>query len=137
MGFFKRAGNFKTACQWLGVYDVIGMPFWIFPPYQKSPNWMILISINFHFLCFSEYKTMLVQAGSFWIPFSLFKTVVQYKQELDPSLELFSNNSRLGSNYRFHIMIDDFSKLHVPFEVCTYLHTKFWKIQEIEYKCCL
>ena len=69
-------GKFKTAFQWLGVYDVIGMPFWIFPPYQKSPNWMILISINFHFLCFSEYKTMLVQAGSFWIPFSQFKTVV-------------------------------------------------------------
>ena len=66
------------AFQWLGVYDVIGMPFWIFLLYQKSPNWMILISINFHFLCFSEYKTMLVQAGSFWILFSLFKTVVYY-----------------------------------------------------------
>ena len=37
---------------------------------------MILIFINFHFLCISEYETMLVQVGSFHIPFSLFKTLV-------------------------------------------------------------
>ena len=37
---------------------------------------MILILINFHFLCTSEYESMLVQAGSFWIPFSLLETVV-------------------------------------------------------------
>ena len=39
---------------------------------------MILISINSHFLCISEYESMLVQAGSFWIPFSLLETVVIY-----------------------------------------------------------
>ena len=37
---------------------------------------MILILINFHFLCISEYESMLVQAGSFRIPFSLLETVV-------------------------------------------------------------
>ena len=37
---------------------------------------MILIFIDFHFLCISEYETMLVQVGSFHIPFSLFKTLV-------------------------------------------------------------
>ena len=37
---------------------------------------MILIFINFHFLCISEYESMLVQAGSFRIPFSLLETVV-------------------------------------------------------------
>ena len=56
---------------------IIGMLVWIFPPYKKSPNWMNLISINFHFLCIGEYKSMLVQAGSFWIPFSLLETVVR------------------------------------------------------------
>ena len=38
---------------------------------------MILISINFHFLCIGEYESMLVQAGSFWITFSLLETVVR------------------------------------------------------------
>ena len=38
---------------------------------------MILISINFHFLWISEYESMLVQAGSFRIPFSLLETVVK------------------------------------------------------------
>ena len=38
---------------------------------------MILILINFHFLCISSYESMLVQAGSFLIPFSLLETVVK------------------------------------------------------------
>ena len=47
---------------------------------------MILISINFHFLCIGEYESMLVQAGSFWMPFSLLETVVLWDSK--PRLEL-------------------------------------------------
>ena len=53
---------------------------------------MILISINFHFLWISEYESMLVQAGSFWIPFSLLETVVCNYNDTTFYCNLYTNS---------------------------------------------
>ena len=79
---------------------------------------MILIWINFHFLCISEYESMLVQAGSFWIPFSLFKTVV-YPDILNFTFTFYNNGPNLpiyqiGGDMTFvQIQFEKFFKNHI------------------------
>ena len=120
--------------QWLGVYDVIGMPFWIFRP------WMILISINFHFLCIRIYESMLVQVGSFWIPFSLFKTVVS--QMMWSGVEDAKNPiDALGHNFKEIFAIDEAIRAIVCLEIHNSQYRFFWwnLIQPCEYffYCCI
>ena len=119
---------------------IIGMLVWIFPPYKKSPNWMNLISINFHFLCISEYESMLVQVGSFWIPFSLFKTVVS--QMMWSGVEDAQNPiDALGHNFKEIFAIDEAIRAIVCLEIHNSQYRFFWwnLIQPCEYLfyCCI